>query len=130
MIAATTRCSCTTMEPNPTMLPGASAAFSRFERRPRWIDTGGPGSTESNSIGAPPPNNSLKHWAITSIFDPGRSPPPTTRGPWQDLRLTRRAAPQLLLVSPAIKPQSNEELPASAGQFPATTAGSSIARGR
>ena len=34
------------------------------------------------------PNNSLKHWAITSIFDPGRSPPPTTRGPWQDLRLT------------------------------------------
>ncbi len=60
------------------MLPGVSAAFSRFERQPRWIDSGGPSSTESSSIGAPPPNNSLK--------------------------LTRRAAPQLLLVSPAIKP--------------------------
>jgi hypothetical protein len=84
------------------MLPGVSAAFSRFERRPRWIDTGGPSSANSSPIGTPPPNNSLKPWEITPAQDAGTSagsstdPPGRTPGTFG-----RRAGPSGMLVLPA-----------------------------
>ena len=85
-------------------------------------------------------NNSLKPWEIT----PADNAPPRTRGlrrgPWQDLRLTPREERRGPSAGGGAfggrlnrLPDGRRVLqgpPSSAGQLPAITAASSMARGR